>query len=86
MLHCMVTTVRLPEGLKAHADLVAAELGISLNALIAVALKSYLARQEPRQRVSRPLVVPVPAPAPPEPLTAVQRAEAKRLRKQGRAK
>lgn len=38
----MATTTRLPEGLKIEADAYAARLGISLNALLAVALRDYL--------------------------------------------
>jgi hypothetical protein len=38
----MVTTVRLPEGLRARADVVSQALGISINALIAVALADYI--------------------------------------------
>lgn len=38
----MVTTVRLPDLLKTRASAYADELGISLNALVAVALKDYL--------------------------------------------
>lgn len=38
----MGTTTRLPAALKAEADVYAAELGISLNALLAVALRDYL--------------------------------------------
>lgn len=36
------TTLRLPSALKAEADAYAASLGISLNALCAVALRDYL--------------------------------------------
>ena len=36
------TTVRLPEPLKAESEAYAASLGISLNALMAVALRDYL--------------------------------------------
>jgi len=38
----MATTLRLPPELKAEADALAARLGISLNALAAVALRDYL--------------------------------------------
>lgn len=38
----MATSIRLTETLKAHAAAYAASLGISVNALIAVALKDYL--------------------------------------------
>ncbi|KAA0068957.1 SEC-C metal-binding domain-containing protein [Rhodanobacter sp. T12-5] len=36
------TTLRLPDGLKADAEAYAVALGISLNALCAVALRDYL--------------------------------------------
>jgi len=63
------TTVRLPEPLKAEAEALADSLGISLNALMAVALRDYLDRP-----VTRPCAVPSasatpaapPAPAKPE--------------------
>lgn len=35
-------TLRMPEGLKAEADAYAEQLGISLNALLAVSLREYL--------------------------------------------
>jgi hypothetical protein len=38
----MGTTVRFPEPLKAEAELYAGAVGISLNALVAVALRDYL--------------------------------------------
>lgn len=38
----MATTLRLPTELKTEADAFAARLGISLNALAAVALRDYL--------------------------------------------
>jgi preprotein translocase subunit SecA len=44
------TTVRLPDALKAEASTYADRLGVSLNALLAVALRDYLdhpARQGP---------------------------------------
>lgn len=50
------TTVRLPEPLKAEADALAASLGISLNALMAVALRDYLDRP-----VTRPSGGPLPS-------------------------
>ena len=65
-------TARLPAGLKSEAEAYAAGLGVSLNALIAVALRDYLdARQRPispPQAVSLPPVVVPPTPAPPAPL------------------
>lgn len=41
------TTLRLPDALKAEADAYAATLGISLNALCAVALRDYLLERAP---------------------------------------
>jgi hypothetical protein len=62
------TTVRLPEPLKLEAEALAASLGISLNALMAVALRDYLDRP-----VMRPSGVPSAsatqaAPPPPPPV------------------
>lgn len=50
------TTLRLPDPLKAEAEAYAASLGLSLNALCAVALRDYL----DARRVG---VVPEPVPA-----------------------
>ena len=66
------TTVRLPELLKSEADAFAASLGISLNALMAVALRDYLdgrtasaARPQPVAAApSRVTEAPPPAPQP----------------------
>jgi len=41
----MATTTRLPDELKAEAERYAQGLGISLNALMAVALRDYLDRR-----------------------------------------
>lgn len=43
-----ITTLRLPDPLKARATEYADQLGISLNALLAVALKDYLDAREGR--------------------------------------
>ncbi len=64
MTQMATTTVRLPEPLKAESEALAASLGISLNALMAVALRDYLDRPVTRPSVapSRP---PSPRPGPP---------------------
>lgn len=57
------TTLRLPDGLKADAEAYAVALGISLNALCAVALRDYLdarSRSEASPVVPVPVVVPSP--------------------------
>ena len=60
------TTLRLPAALKAEADAYAASLGLSLNALCAVALRDYLdARSrggQPAKTAARPLPAPRSAP------------------------
>jgi hypothetical protein len=60
------TTLRLPAALKTEADTYAASLGLSLNALCAVALRDYLdARAKGGQApktAARPLPEPRPAP------------------------
>lgn len=60
------TTLRLPESLRADADAYAASLGISLNALCAVALRDYLHARTgaPASPAApeRPPVVPAPEP------------------------
>jgi hypothetical protein len=43
----MATTLRLPAELKAEADQYAASLGLSLNGLLAVALRDYLDGRRP---------------------------------------
>jgi hypothetical protein len=48
-------TARLPAGLKSESEAYAASLGVSLNALIAVALRDYL---DARKRPLRPLEAP----------------------------
>ncbi|OYY63392.1 MAG: hypothetical protein B7Y51_06210 [Burkholderiales bacterium 28-67-8] len=46
----MATTARFPDELKAEADAYAQRLGVSLNALLAIALRDYLdARSSPGQ-------------------------------------
>jgi hypothetical protein len=67
----MATTARLPEALKLEADAYADRLGISLNALLAVALRDYLdARRDGGERVrvqvaAEPPVAAVVSSAPP---------------------
>lgn len=56
------TTVRLPELLKAEADAFAASLGISLNALMAVALRDYLDGRT--ASAARPALPAAPVPSP----------------------
>lgn len=76
----MAFTARLPEKLQADAQAHAAELGISLNALLAVALSDYLARPHRRTRLSEPQSNPpapsrqasMPAPSAATPATVVQ--------------
>ena len=58
----MAMTLRLPSALKDEADAFAAELGISLNALVAVALRDYL----DGRRTTRPTEPAVQTPAPPK--------------------
>lgn len=59
----MAMTLRLPAALSERARRYADQLGISLNALLAVALRDYLdARAEPSPRTVR-RTVPGPAPA-----------------------
>lgn len=43
----MAFTTRLPEALQAEADAYASSLGISLNALVAIALRDYLNARSP---------------------------------------
>lgn len=59
----ITTTVRLPEALKAEAETLAGSLGISLNGLMAVALRDYLDR--PVTRPSAGPSVELAASAPP---------------------
>lgn len=61
----MATSLRLPDVLKSEATAYAADLGISVNALVAVALRDYLdrrARRRPGLRVA-PDAVPALAAA-----------------------
>lgn len=53
----MATNVRFPEALHAQAQAYARELGISLNALLAVALREYLDRRGPVEVQARPVEV-----------------------------
>lgn len=46
----MAMTVRLPDELARRGRRYAAELGVSLNALLAIALREYLDRASPRRR------------------------------------
>jgi len=67
-LMVVTTTVRLPEPLKAEAEALAESLGISMTALMAVALRDYLDR--PATRWSGPLSAERGASAPPSPALA----------------
>ncbi|MFC6220176.1 hypothetical protein ACFP3P_16605 [Pelomonas aquatica] len=65
------TTVRLPELLKSEAESFAASLGISLNALMAVALRDYLdgrtgsaSRPSPASSVPSPVTESAPVAKP----------------------
>ncbi len=71
----MPFTTRLPEGLEADAKRLAADLGISLNALLAVALADYLRFRPTMQPSGAPSGSPPPAPdlaAPPAPQEALK--------------
>ncbi|MCD6673066.1 MAG: toxin-antitoxin system HicB family antitoxin [Burkholderiaceae bacterium] len=58
----MTVTLRIPESLKAEAAAYAASLGLSLNNLVAVALREYLdARPAPKAAAAAPLRVALPA-------------------------
>jgi hypothetical protein len=50
----MAMTLRLPEGLAQRGRRYAAELGISLNGLVAVALREYLDERKPEPRMTSP--------------------------------
>lgn len=54
------TTVRLPPELKSEADAFAESLGISLNALMAVALRDYINARPATRRFVTPLLDPGP--------------------------
>jgi predicted transcriptional regulator len=47
----MAMTVRLPDELARRGRRYAAELGVSLNALLAIALREYLDARDPTPRV-----------------------------------
>jgi hypothetical protein len=59
----VATSVRLAEGLKGEASVYAVGVGISLNALVAIALRDYLDRRAVRGPDG--LVVPAGRPIPP---------------------
>lgn len=61
--------IRIPEGLHESAKLEANRLGISLNALLCVALDAYLSRNKP-QEAPEAAAIPKPAPPPPAPPNA----------------
>jgi hypothetical protein len=74
----MAMTTRLPANLHAEATDYAATLGLSLNALLAVALREYLDARRPRR--SAPSAAPSPRPASHADLApAVTRDQAKPL-------
>ena len=50
----MAMTLRLPEGLAQRGRRYAAELGISLNGLVAIALREYLDMRKPEPRMAPP--------------------------------
>ena len=50
----MAMTLRLPDELAKRGRRYAAELGISLNGLVAVALREYLDARKPELRTPRP--------------------------------
>jgi len=80
----MATTARLPEGLKLEAEAYAKGLGVSLNALLAVALRDYLdARRGLGARPAEPAAAAVSAealaPAVPHGLAALVRPGAVRV-------
>jgi len=52
----MAFTARLPEKLQTRAQALAADLGISLNALLAVALNDYMAKPHRATPSSEPLL------------------------------
>lgn len=58
------TTLRFPDPLKTEASEYAESLGISLNALVAVALREYLDQRQPSPSVSAE-VPPLPIEEPP---------------------
>lgn len=60
----MPFTARLPEGLEAQAKRLAADLGISLNALLAVALADYIRFRPVTPRSEGRSAAPLPDPAP----------------------
>lgn len=66
----MATTLRLPEQLQLEANRYASSLGLSLNGLIAVALREYLDERAPG--VERPQPEPGKSPAKPPLLTGGQ--------------
>ena len=73
------TTLRLPAELKAEADNLAARLGISLNALAAVALRDYLDGRSATARSALRSVAAGPLPALlPRPGASVHKAPASR--------
>jgi hypothetical protein len=53
----MAMTLRLPEELAERGRRYAAELGISLNGLLAIALREYLDTRKPKPREAPPLQV-----------------------------
>lgn len=60
------TTLRFPDPLKAEAQAYADTLGVSLNALCAIALRDYLDARKP-EAVKPPARVALPAQAPAAP-------------------
>lgn len=50
----MAMTLRLPQGLAERGRRYAAAVGISLNGLVAVALREYLDERKPESRMTSP--------------------------------
>lgn len=66
------STMRFPDALKSEATAYADQLGISLNALCAIALRDYLdARKQAAAKPTPPAVAKQPAAAPVQPSPAL---------------
>ena len=79
----MAFSLRIPPALEADARARAERLGISLNALLCVALDAYLRGPDAARPVaSAPLSEPAPAPVPVSEFPALSRAERRRLERE----
>lgn len=67
----MASTTRLPPALKAEAQSYADSLGISLNALLSVALRDYLDLRAPERRAPSAPRPPLAPDVPPSPAARV---------------